>query len=302
MNINVNALYFLLLMTCLSVYVANAQQYPPSEVFMRSVKGPMVKSTANGKTYQLFMTLPARYNSNDATRYPVLYQLDGYYAFPLVNTLKTGMEAFGELTDFIVVSIADSIPSGAYWYRNRWTDLTPWQDQRMDSLQSLRLRVPQGSFRSGGGAAFLQTLKTDIIPFVDQHYKTTDDRSINGHSFGGLFAMYCLLTEPTMFRRYGIHSCFGPSFTAEKTALLQTFGEQIARRSGKTINAQLFMSVGSLEPGEADGMVTFARSLNRQSINGLTVKTYVFDNETHESMLGAYISRTLREFYSAKPK
>jgi predicted alpha/beta superfamily hydrolase len=52
-------------------------------------------------------------------------------------------------------------------------------------------------------------MKTEIVPFVDKNYKTNSDRGIFGHSFGGLFAAYCLVNSDGYFTRFGISSPAG---------------------------------------------------------------------------------------------
>jgi enterochelin esterase-like enzyme len=50
---------------------------------------------------------------------------------------------------------------------------------------------------------FLQTLREDIVPFVDQTYRTLpNDCCLYGYSWGGFFVLYTLLRAPDVFRRY----------------------------------------------------------------------------------------------------
>ncbi len=158
-----------------------------------------------------------------------------------------------------------------------------------DSVAVAQMRYPPGSLKSGGAGAFLQTLKTDILPFVDAHYRTTADRGISGHSFGGTFAMYCLLTEPTLFNRYAINS---PALTFDSHTWLrlqQSFSARVKR-----LDARVFASVGSLEgKQEVDDMQSLVAFLKTRQLPGLVVTSHVFEDETHESVLGPGISRTL---------
>jgi tetratricopeptide (TPR) repeat protein len=55
---------------------------------------------------------------------------------------------------------------------------------------------------SGGGDNFLKFIETELIPFVDNNYRTHPYRVLVGHSFGGLFAVYTLLTKPKLFDAY----------------------------------------------------------------------------------------------------
>ena len=63
--------------------------------------------------------------------------------------------------------------------------------------------------------------------------------------------------------------------------------------------AKVFMSVGSLEGKSMTLMMTeFADTLRSRNYNGLYITTYVFEDETHTSVVPAMISRTLKVLYS----
>jgi predicted alpha/beta superfamily hydrolase len=141
-------------------------------------------------------------------------------------------------------------------------------------------------------------MKNEIIPFVEKKYKTNGDRGIAGHSLGGLFTAYCLLSEPDLFHRYGINS---PSFWWDKNKMFEM--EKAFSEKNKNLNAQVFISVGSRE-GESmvPKMTAFADSLKIHNYNGLILTSQIFDNETHFSVLPSSISRTLRVLYGVKRK
>jgi uncharacterized protein len=260
---------------------------------MLKMTGNYVKSTINGKTYQLFVSLPKKYNPHDTTRYPVLYFLDGYYSFPIIAPTHVALDYENGIENVIIVSIADSVLGLSKWYLSRLTDLTPSFNASDDSSVLAQMDLPPGIIKSGGGADFLKTLRADIIPSIDKQYKTTNDRGIAGHSLGGLFAAYCLVTAPDLFNRYGINS---PSFWWDKKkifAMEKSFSEK-----NKSLKARVFMSAGSLEVGIVPDMNSFADSLKKHNYEGLEISSNIFDNETHSSVIPAMISRNLRALYS----
>jgi predicted alpha/beta superfamily hydrolase len=266
---------------------------------MLIMKGHLLKSTVNGKTYQLYISLPGDYNPADTVHYPVLYILDGNYSFPLVSIRKT-LDLGKEIEGVIIVAIGDSDQSTPSWFFSRWTDYTPSYDANTDSMTAKNFNIPAGILKSGGAPAFLNTIRKDIIPFIDKIYKTTDDRGIAGHSLGGLFTGYCLLTVPDLFKRYGIMS---PSFWWNKKEIFSM--ENYFAKKNKALNAKIFISVGSLEgslepESMVPNMISFADSLNSRHYKGLTLTSQVFDNETHLSVIPASISRMLRVLYPAK--
>jgi len=277
---------------------ANAQTNSAGAAAMLTMKGDIVKSTVNNKTYQLYVSLPKNYNAVDTVHYPVLYVLDGQYAFPSFLSIRENLDMAHEIDNVIIVAIADSSQSESTWTTSRYLDYTPSHLPQMDSLWPKILKVPAGSLISGGAQAFLGTIQKNIIPFIDAHYKTNGSRGISGHSLGGLFASYCLLTAPELFNSYGINS---PALWWNDKEILTL--ETAFAKQHTALAANVFVSVGSLEGDMMVGPITaFAQSLISHNYKGLTVKSQIFDNETHVSVSAASSSRTLRVLYSPKTK
>jgi predicted alpha/beta superfamily hydrolase len=277
---------------------ANAQTNNAGTAAMLTMKGDMVKSTVNNKTYQLYVSLPKNYNVADTMRYPVLYVLDGQYAFPSFFSIRENLDMAREIDNVIIVAIADSSQSESAWIISRYFDYTPSHMPQMDSLWPKIMNVPAGSLISGGAQSFLFTIQKNIIPFIEEHYKTNSSRGISGHSLGGLFASYCLLTAPGLFNSYGINS---PALWWNNKEIL-TLEDAFAKQH-TALAANVFVSVGSLEGEMMVGPITaFAQSLINHNYQGLTVKSQIFDNETHVSVSAASSSRTLRVLYNPKVK
>ena len=59
----------------------------------------------------------------------------------------------------------------------------------------------------GGADRFLAFFRDELQPWVRSNYRVDEhDAAYFGHSLGGLFGTYALLTEPDTFSRYGIGS------------------------------------------------------------------------------------------------
>jgi hypothetical protein len=261
----------------------------------------ILKSKINGTTYHLYVSLPQHYSTKDTTHYPVLYLLDGGFSFPIAHSARNALDIFGELKHLIIVGIEyDWEQSLTPWTTNRWKDYTPTKDANYDSIfikwYGLSFGLPEGSLLSGGGPVFLNVIRKEIIPFIDKEYKTTTDRGISGQSFGGLFAAYCLFSAPDLFNKFGINS---PSFWWDKKEMFKM--EKTFSEHNQSLGVQVFMSAGSLE-GESmtPVMTAFADSLRGRKYKGLKLTTYIFEGETHMSVMPAMISRTLRVLYGVK--
>src|SRR5688572_25458099 len=132
-----------------------------------------LKSKINKNSYQLFVSLPKYYSKTDATKYPVLYLLDGNYTFPIVHSTRQLLDFASTLEDVIIVGIGYTWDkSYEPWLTERWSDFTPSSDMKSDTsrffLASLKLKT--GSLTSGGALEFMSVLKNEIIPFIEKNY------------------------------------------------------------------------------------------------------------------------------------
>jgi len=63
--------------------------------------------------------------------------------------------------------------------------------------------VPDGK-KIGGAKEFLEFIRQELIPFIDNNYPTLKgDSAVNGHSIGGLFGLYVLFNKPDTFNKGG---------------------------------------------------------------------------------------------------
>ena len=253
-------------------------------------------SKLNNILYPIFVSLPKNYSKTDTVHYPVLYVLDGNSNFPIAHATRQMLDLVGAIEDVIIVAIGyEWDKSYQPWFTRRWNDLTPTTDGKADTSQQYlgALNLSKGSLASGGAERFITILKTEIFPFIQKEYKTNDDRGIFGHSLGGLFAAYCLFTQPGLFKRYGISS---PSVWWDNRRILDIENSFSSRT--RVLDAKVFLSVGSLE-GEmmVSGMNTFADVLKAHNYEGLSLTTQVFDSETHFSVFPSSVSRAIRVLY-----
>lgn len=288
-------LFNILMLFVVSTSIAQTNQVP----LISQKQEHVLKSKINGTTYYLSVSMPMHYSKTDSAHYPVLYMLDGGIVFPIAHAARTSLDMFGELEDVIIVSIEyEWNQSLSPWMTGRWKDYTPSKDEKMDASPGYQklFGLQPGALSSGGAKGFLEVIKKEIIPFIDNNYKATNDRGIYGHSYGGLFATYCLLTEPGLFQRYGINS---PSLWWNNLEMINL--EKLYSQKNTSLPAKVFMSVGSLEgKSMTPVMKAFADSLRSRNYKGLNLTTHVFEDEDHMSVMPANISRTLKVLYGKK--
>lgn len=206
------------------------------------------------------------------------------------------MELFGELEDVILVGISDGDYALDSWFRNRWRDDTPSASPAADSSAARSFDQPLEAIHSGGGAEFLEVLRREVIPFIDGAYRTSGDRGLSGHSFGGLFAAYVLFEAPGSFRRHGINR---PSPWWNEGEIFAT--EASVAEDHAALPARVFLSVGSEEGGTmVPPFERFAETLRGRGYEGLVVDAVVFQGETHTSVVPAMMARTLRTLYAPR--
>jgi predicted alpha/beta superfamily hydrolase len=258
--------------------VARAEPYtvPNSQVITLSSK-------QTGADYELFVALPLDYGKSQKS-YPVVYMLDADYSFALVRNVVQHFVEREDLPPMILVAIAypGAATNRETYKKNRTRDYTP-------------AYAPSGGYGteyqkvSGGGPKFRAFIASELIPFVDRRFRTTSDRTIIGHSYGGLFATYVLLTEPALFKRYVIVS---PSiWYANRVALTM---EETAAQSGIRPDARVFFGVGSLESSVmSDDLTEMYRRLRSRNYPRLQMTLRIFDAERHNSVFPAAVTRGL---------
>jgi predicted alpha/beta superfamily hydrolase len=261
----------------------------------------IIKSKINETDYHLSVSLPQHYSPNDTIHYPVLYLLDGGLAFPIAHSARTGIDIFGGLENVIIVGIEYQWEQSLVpWFSNRTRDYTPTKDAAFEKNPAYlkTFGLTEGSLTSGAASIFLNVIRKEIIPLVDKKYRTTGERGISGHSFGGLFAGYCLFSATDIFSKFGINS---PSFWWNNMEMFKM--EKAFSEHHTSLPVQVFMSVGNLEGNAMTPVMTaFADALKSRNYKDLKLTTQLFEDENHMSVVPAMISRTLRVLYGVKKK
>lgn len=129
--------------------------------------------------------LPETYKPGSADKYEVIYLTDGEWAMDLFSYIYK----FAKNENYVPPVIIVAVP-------NTYIDKANQRDRDF-----LPVHVPEPAI-SGGADNFLAFFKNELIPYVDKTYPTNGTNSLYGHSYGGLFVMYVLLTEPQLFGSY----------------------------------------------------------------------------------------------------
>jgi predicted alpha/beta superfamily hydrolase len=240
-------------------------------------------SAHNGVGYKIYVGLPNGYEEG-SRRYGVVYTLDADYSFAIARNVVEHLADRNHLEPLIVVSVAYDGPPR---YRlNRTRDYTPTH-----SLESPYGKEMQK--HSGGGVKFRQFLVDELVPFIDREYRTdATKRALVGHSYGGLFTTWVMLTTGTeTFNRYVIVS---PSYWYDDEMIFDVV--KTAKPAGR-----VYMSAGALEnPVMGRDVKRLAKILRGPARAGLALRDEVLDNETHNSIFPSAFSRGLRFVFQGR--
>ncbi len=274
---------------------------PPA--FLADTKSWVMTSPASKRTYQISVAFPDGY-SKEHPAYPVLYAADANSEFGMLVETARILSFSKEIPDPVIIGIGYPNPGQGLETSNaaRTLDLTPTVDSawvKESAKGSLAQGLPPAT-ASGGAAEFLDFLRGELVPSIEQTYNVShEDRAWFGHSFGGLFGAYVLFHNEGLFRRFVIGS---PSLWWNHRAIFSA--EESFAASGKPLPARVFFSVGLLEQRMAPQMpmVTdlrdFLDRVRRRNYGGLELQAHFFDDETHGSVIPATISKGLRFVYS----
>jgi hypothetical protein len=138
-----------------------------------------VHSSVLQEERRVMIYLPGGY-AQSKTAYPVVYLLDGDAHFLHVSGIVQFLSQVGKAPQMILVGILNT---------DRTRDLTP------PTADDTAHAFPT----SGGARNFLKFISEELVPYIDSHYRTTKYKILIGHSFGGLFAVHTLLTQPGAF-------------------------------------------------------------------------------------------------------
>jgi uncharacterized protein len=276
---------------------------PSERQYWPSIETHLLESRHVRQTFKVQVMLPARLRG-EQTRYPVIYSTDGNFSFDVLKGLSWSMQLSGrDAPRFILVGISypGDCPLAGALLRAR--DLTFPRYPRLSTAPVPFEGVPtveEGSKDFYGAEDFQRFIAEELIPLIDDKYPTlAGDRSYFGHSAGGGFGLFTMLSNSRLFSKYIISSP-GITYHGESSAgvryddhdFLLQWARQFIEEGGSLDNVQLYMSVGTeeeFEPALVQWRLTssFYRMVSLlRSAPGLRLKlmTEAFVGETHNTV------------------
>jgi predicted alpha/beta superfamily hydrolase len=179
-------------------------------------------------TRTIRVLLPRGYDEpeNATRRYPVLYMLDGQNLFDACLSEVSHHE--WEVDETVARLVRERIIPAMivvgidYAGNDRAREFLPYRDQ----YQEQGVAEPEGK-------RFPDFLTSEVLPLIDQQYRTVPDRAhrgIGGSSYGGVATLYTLLAKPNQFG-YGLIESptlwIGSGQLVRDTAPLTAFPERV---------------------------------------------------------------------------
>jgi predicted alpha/beta superfamily hydrolase len=239
-------LYFVILLSLLSSTGLSAKSSekvgPVREHVIANAEEHALSSSITGRRYRIYIGYPGSYNPKSSKKYPVVYVTDGYWHFDRLCSIAPGLWLDGVAPEFIVVGIGYDDDSLRFEDERRY-ELTPTVEGDAYTRQD--------GLRSGGARKFLNSIVTEIIPYVETHTQADPSfRVLAGASFGGLFSLFAMGEAPGTFQ--GIVSV-SPALGWDEAWLRRRHGELRDSATGGVdsvpwdLQTRLFMSVGDHE-------------------------------------------------------
>lgn len=242
-----------------------------------------VDSEVLDRKYDIYVKVPTDYSDkeNEEKVYPVLYLNDGPHTFKVA----AGVTHFKSMNKAIVVGV--SFAQGEDGQASRVRDLTPEFDKNWKS------------YTTGGAPEYLEFIESEVIPFVENSYRADPARRIlSGHSLGGSFGAWVILTKPQLFSSYILTS---PSLWFKDEMIFDL--EETYSKTHESLDANIFFATGALETPEngmkdmVGGHQRFVERLRSRNYRGIHLDDEIVPGTDHYSTFPVGLAKGLRWIY-----
>lgn len=167
----------LVLAVCTTSGSVTEEEQRPATITVPIARRETLFSKVLNEERGFLVHLPDDYESSSRS-YPVLYILDAENSELFLQSIAaiTFFSGARRVPNMIVVGIPNV---------DRTRDLTPWKIE--------------GREGSGGGAAFLEFVVSELDPYLERTFRVAEYRVLFGGSSAGLFTIYALFSDPESF-------------------------------------------------------------------------------------------------------
>jgi predicted alpha/beta superfamily hydrolase len=224
------------------------------------IKVISIQDSKSQKQYELYIKLPEGYSKaeNKGKEYPVIYIADAVWHIELLSAT----------TEFL---IEDAILVGISWQKDINEDLMEEYGEHASRFSDYsfwkKTNPKHPKLQFGQASNHLAFIRNDVFNYIEQNYRTNpNNRSYFGYSMSGLFGAYIIMAQPDTFKNYILGS---PSVQ------LLFEGETKIEFKNKKLNANVFISHGTLEKKLREPISKFVTLMKARNDNNFSIKHVV---------------------------
>jgi len=258
--------------------LANAQINSTNQYLSKVGITDSLNSGFLNESREIYIQLPDGYNPEKNQKYPVVFILDGEMFLPTVNDVQSYYSG-GFTPEMVLVGISNA--------KNRIRDLT-----------TSKIKEKYGMpFNQENGEAdnFSRFIEKELIPFIEKNYPVTNYRTLIGHSYGGLFAIYTMVNKPDLFANY---LAIDPSLDWDNQKLVSEAKAKLSNQDYKgkslfmSLSGQLHMQNSTITIDNvmqdttdftlfARSNIAFSNLVRQNAKNGLSFDWRFYPNDIH---------------------
>jgi len=225
-----------------------------------------IKSSKLGEDRELKIQLPRNYEKNKEKAYPILIVLDGDYLFEPVAGNVDYYSYWEDIPEMIVVGINQQ------------------NTRNSDAFYNDKTFLPAET-----GADFFEFIGMELMPFLDNNYRTVPFRVVMGHDFTANFINYYLLKENPLFQGY---INLSPDLAPEMQ-------ERIVTSLSKTETPIWYYLTTSSDDisNLKDKILSFDAKLKNIDNKKLHYNFDNFENASHYTLVGSAIPKAIEQIF-----
>jgi len=294
-------------------------QQPPLAVTLPNTDYFELDSVHAGDRFAVWVTRPVDYERSPDRRFPAIYVTDGNVAAAMLSPYAehTAFDLICGWQQYLQVTVGYPPDKAADWLTLRNRDLVPADEPAPPSMIDAVAADAETagwtqeehdeyirSIREGRAAQFLAFLEEELRPVIDEMYRTDPGATgLFGYSYGGLFTLFALMRESTVFKRYGAGS---PGVLHAESNIFQ-LERGIAERGQGFSDVQLHLTVNEIEiTGRShcyrDLGIQFARLIDQLYLSGhsgLEFTARILPTDSHMTGFTQAFLSFLKACYSA---
>ncbi len=235
--------------------------------YLQNIDTYIFHSSVINEDYEIYVLRTAAYDSGKI-KLPVLYMTDGDWNMTVAMNCFSMLRQDYNTREPLIVGIGYGKGKN-----KRMRDLNP----------------------QNGGQKFLSFIEKEVIPFINDKYRTEKEKGIYGYSMGGMFTTYVLFNRPDLFDEVFIGAP-GNNGGSLMPAARQYF------KTHKDLKSKVFAGVGSFEHETANNIDSFKNYLIRKNCPSLQLQTDITPNANHGAALAAVMQNAISFGYCEKHK